>query len=101
VVQINVLAALVENNEAVNQIYNVAVGDRTTLTQLYGYLKTELLDHFPQLESAQPVYREFRAGDVRHSLADIGKAKKLLGYAPTHSVAKGLKEAIEWYITTR
>lgn len=85
--------------EAVNQIYNVAVGDRTTLNQLYEALRTNLIAQFPHLTNAGPIYRDFRAGDVRHSLADITKAKNLLGYAPQYRVGEGLKEAMVWYIT--
>lgn len=82
----------------VNQIYNVAVGDRTTLNQLYEALRANLVDQFPHLEHTKPVYRDFRSGDVRHSLADISKAKILLGYAPQYRIKKGLKEAMEWYV---
>jgi len=81
-----------------NQIYNVAVGDRTTLNQLYEMIRTNLQDQFPHLINAKPVYRDFRSGDVRHSLADIGKANRLLGYQPTHRIGEGLKVAMKWYV---
>lgn len=81
-----------------NQVYNVAVGDRTTLNQLYEYLHLNLLSSYPQLRDAKPVYRDFRAGDVRHSLADIRKAATLLGYQPTHNIGEGLKVAMDWYV---
>jgi UDP-N-acetylglucosamine 4-epimerase len=81
-----------------NQIYNVAVGDRTTLNQLYEQLYLNLLPSYPHLQGAQPVYRDFRAGDVRHSLADISKAATLLGYQPTHRIGEGLKVAMKWYL---
>lgn len=98
VVQLNLLAATSENPEAANQVYNVAVGDRTTLNQLYENLRVNLEGKFRHLTGAKPVYRDFRAGDVRHSLADITKAKTLLGYAPQYRVGEGLKEAMAWYV---
>ena len=82
----------------VNQVYNVAVGDRTTLNELYAQLRRNLLPLYPHLQGSQPVYREFRAGDVRHSLADISKAERLLGYAPTQRIGQGLELAMPWYI---
>lgn len=96
--QINLLAATSDNPEATNQVYNVAVGDRTTLNQLYEQLYINLLPSYPHLNGVQPVYRDFRAGDVRHSLADISKASKLLGYQPTHRIGDGLKVAMGWYV---
>ncbi len=96
--QINLLAATVENPEAANQVYNVAVGDRTTLNQLYEHLRINLVTQYPHLADAKPVYRDFRAGDVRHSLADIGKASVLLGYRPQYRLGEGLKVAMDWYI---
>jgi len=81
-----------------NQVYNVAVGDRTTLNQLYEQLHLNLLAGYPHLSDVKPVYRDFRGGDVRHSLADISKAATLLGYQPTHSIGEGLKVAMEWYV---
>lgn len=98
-VQANLLAACVENEDARNQVYNVAVGDRTTLNQLFAHIQENLAPQFPHLENAQPIYREFREGDVRHSLADINKGMSLLGYSPTHRISEGLKEAMNWYIT--
>jgi len=91
-VQANILAAFADKPEAMNQVYNIAVGDQTTLNQVYGFLK-ELLDR----PKHQPTYCEFRAGDVRHSLADISKAKTLLGYEPEYPIFEGLQEAIGWY----
>ena len=98
VVQANLLAATTDNMEAINQIYNVAVGDRTTLNQLFEHLRVILATQFTHLQEFHPTYRDFRAGDVRHSLADISKAKNLLGYQPTHRVAEGLAEAMAWYV---
>ena len=96
--QINLLAATTENPDAVNQVYNVAVGDRTTLNQLYEQLQINLLPRYPQLQGMKPVYRDFRSGDVRHSLADISKACTLLGYQPSHRIGDGLKMAMDWYV---
>jgi UDP-N-acetylglucosamine 4-epimerase len=93
-VQANLRAALVADEAAVNQVYNVAVGERTTLNGLYAVLR-ELL---PDLDVPAPVHQDFRAGDVRHSQADIGKAARLLGYAPTHDLRAGLAEALPWYV---
>lgn len=98
VCQINLLAAMSENSEAANQVYNVAVGDRTTLNQLYDQLHLNLLPSYPHLQGVKPIYRDFRAGDVRHSLADINKAVSRLGYLPTHRIGDGLKVAMAWYI---
>jgi UDP-N-acetylglucosamine 4-epimerase len=98
VVQMNLLAGLTESPEAVNQVYNVAVGDRTTLNQLYGLICENLALTRPDAASAQPEYRDFRQGDVRHSLADVSKAKTRLGYVPTHTLAAGMKVAMPWYL---
>lgn len=98
-VQANLLAATATHPEAGNQVYNVAVGDRTTLNELYGEILMQLLPRYPHLADAQPTYRDFRPGDVRHSLADISKAQQLLDYVPTHRLREGLSEAVEWYIS--
>ena len=97
-IQANLLAAAASDDRAVNHVYNVAVGDRTSLNQLHDHLRENLATRFSHLNDAQPVYRDFRAGDVRHSLADINKAKHLLGYEPTHKVSEGLKIAMDWYL---
>ena len=97
-VQANLLAAVATDAAAVNQIYNVAVGDRTSLNDLYELLRTSLLGRCPHLRDAAPVRRGFREGDVLHSLADIGKARQRLGYAPSHHVRQGLALAMDWYI---
>ncbi len=96
-VQANLLAATVQTLEAVNQVYNVAVSDRTTLNELYAQIKANLLPFYPALHVAQPVFRDFRSGDVRHSLADISKAVTCLGYAPTQRIRQGLELAMPWY----
>jgi UDP-N-acetylglucosamine 4-epimerase len=97
-VQANLLGATTANREAVNQVYNVAVGERTTLNELYGHLQRLLLPRYPHLKKAKPQYRDFRVGDVRHSLADIGKATKLLRYSPACRVGEGLGLAMPYYI---
>jgi UDP-N-acetylglucosamine 4-epimerase len=98
VCQVNLLAATSENTAAYNQVYNVAVGDRTSLNQLYEQLQLNLATIYPHLKQAKPIYRDFRGGDVRHSLADIIKAKTLLGYQPKRQVDEGLKLAMAWYL---
>lgn len=98
VCQANLLAATSANIVAVNQVYNVAVGDRTSLKQLYEQLHLNLLPLYSYLKDAKPVYRDFRGGDVRHSLADISKAEFLLGYQPRYHVGEGLKLAMGWYV---
>lgn len=96
-VQANILAATTENPDAVNQIYNVAVGDQTTLNQLYTLLADRLKARCSGLQPPEPVHRDFRSGDVRHSRADIGKARERLGYQPTHRIDEGLDVAADWY----
>lgn len=97
-VQANLLAATVDDPQATNQVYNVAVGERTTLNQLFEEIRLLLEPQFPQLKGCRPNYRDFRAGDVRHSLADIGKARRLLGYEPSHRIDQGLRESMDWYV---
>lgn len=95
--QANVLAAATTHSEAVNQVYNVALNQRTSLNELFEMLRKRLAGAYPHLQKCQPVHQDFRPGDVRHSQADISKARRLLGYEPTHSVEQGLDEALEWY----
>ncbi len=97
-VQANLMAATAEHEEAADQVYNVAFGERTTLNELYEMIKERVQDTFPNASTAKPVYRDFRAGDVRHSLADITKSARLIGYAPKYSVQNGLDNAAQWYI---
>ena len=97
-VQANLRAALVEDPAAQNQVFNVAVGQRTTLAQLHGLLAAALTKLVPELRVAPPIKRDFRDGDVRHSLADIGKAAGLLGYVPSHDVRAGLEQTATWYV---
>jgi UDP-N-acetylglucosamine/UDP-N-acetylgalactosamine 4-epimerase len=97
-VQANLRAALVEDAGALRQVYNVAAGQRTTLLQLHQLLSSALGEQQPGLAVKPPKFAGFREGDVRHSLADIGKARSLLGYEPTHDVRAGLREAVGWYV---
>lgn len=96
-VQANVLAANTNNAEALGQVFNVACGERTTLNELFGFIRNAVTATNPQAAASKPVYREFRRGDVLHSLADIEKARNLLGYAPGFSVERGLRAAATWY----
>jgi UDP-N-acetylglucosamine/UDP-N-acetylgalactosamine 4-epimerase len=97
-VQANLLAAVTEDRDAVNQVYNVAVDDRTSLKRLFEILRDTLASHVPAVASVTPVHRDFRKGDVRHSRADISKARRLLGYEPTHRLAEGIEAALPWYL---
>ncbi len=97
-VQANLLAALTASDDALDQVYNVAVGDRTTLNELHALIGAMVRQSRPDCAIAAAQHREFRPGDVRHSQADIGKARRLLAYAPTHDVRAGLQEAIGWYV---
>ena len=96
-VQANLLAATTPNPDAVNQVYNVAVGDRTTLNELFTLIRDNLAVHGISFD-IKPVYRDFRAGDVRHSLADIGRAANFLGYSPTQRLNQGLSLGIPAHI---
>lgn len=95
-VQMNILAACA-NDQAKDQVYNVAVGDRTTLNDLYKSIASSLKNNGIEV-SNEPVYRDFRAGDVRHSQADISKAKQKLGYDPKFNIGAGIDKAMPWYI---
>jgi UDP-N-acetylglucosamine 4-epimerase len=97
-VQANLLAATTPDPAAVNQVYNVAVGQRISLNELFEHLRAMLAPRFAHLAGFTPIHRDFRAGDVRHSLADISKANRWLGYEPTHAIRAGLSEAMEWYL---
>ncbi len=97
VVQGNLLAATAAEAEAINQTYNIAIGQRTSLNELLELLKCELKAHDPAVVEQKPIYRDFRPGDVRHSLADISKARRLLGYEPEYPIERGLQMAMNWY----
>lgn len=97
VIQMNMRALTTTCPEAVNQIYNTAFGERTTLNQLLDFLKEALAAYDPAIALIEPVYGPNRAGDIPHSLACVDKARRLLGYAPEFSMKDGLKEAVKWY----
>ncbi|OJX31236.1 MAG: LPS biosynthesis protein WbpP [Chryseobacterium sp. 36-9] len=97
VILMNLLALTSENPESVNQVYNTAFGERTTLNDLVKYLKEYLSDFDPKIADVEVIYGDYRKGDVPHSLASIDKAKNLLEYQPKHSMKEGLKEAVTWY----
>ena len=97
VIQMNELAMISQNPQAVNTVYNTAFGDRNTLNDLVGYLKKNLAEFDPKIAEVEIMYGANRAGDIPHSLASIEKAKTILGYDPKYSLQEGLKEAIGWY----
>jgi UDP-N-acetylglucosamine/UDP-N-acetylgalactosamine 4-epimerase len=96
-VQANILAATTADVAATSQAYNVACGEETSLNSLFRMIRSGLTAYQPSLESVEPLYEEARQGDIRRSLADIGKARRLLGYEPSHRAAAGLEEALAWY----
>jgi UDP-N-acetylglucosamine 4-epimerase len=96
VLQANLLAAVAGVSET-GEVYNVAVGERTTLNQLFRAIRDELALLRPEVADAEPGYGPFRPGDVRHSLADISKIRDRLGYRPTHTLRQGLHDALGWY----
>jgi UDP-N-acetylglucosamine/UDP-N-acetylgalactosamine 4-epimerase len=97
-VQMNLLAATTNNNNAVDQVYNVALNDRTSLNMLYQMIEERLIQKTAGLEKKVPIYRDFRAGDVRHSQANIDKSQTLLNYQPKYKISEGMDEVIDWYI---
>lgn len=97
VILMNLLALTSENDQALNEVYNTAFGERTTLNDLVKYLKEYLSDFDPKIADVEIIYGDYRKGDVPHSLASIDKAKELLDYLPKHSMKDGLKEAVNWY----
>ena len=99
-VQMNLLAATADNYEATDQVYNVALNDRTSLNKLYQMIEERLIQRTKGLEKKEPIYQDFRAGDVRHSQANIDKAQALLGYQPKYLIEKGMDEAMDWYVTS-
>ena len=97
VIQANQLALITENPKAINTVYNVAFGGRTTLAELYDALRDSLAEYDPAIGNIEPAFGDTRAGDIPHSLADISKARTLLGYEPNFNIRSGLKEAAQWY----
>jgi UDP-N-acetylglucosamine 4-epimerase len=98
VIQSNILAATAENEQACSKAYNVACGKRTSLNELLAIIKTALVGRGFEVDAVLPVYGPFRKGDVLHSLADIARAKNLLGFEPAYSVETGMQESIDWYV---
>jgi len=98
VIQANILAGTTENKKAFGQAFNTAIGGRETLNNLYAAIAKGIKENLSELEIKKPIYRDFRAGDIRHSNANIDKMKELLGYEPTHTLERGLSESIAWYI---
>jgi len=97
VIQMNVLAMTTENKSALNQVYNTAVGDRTTLVELVNYLKKYLAQYDTEISKVEVKNGPNRKGDIPHSLASVNKAKKLLNYQPSHPIEKGIQEVVSWY----
>lgn len=97
-VQSNILAAMSDKDEANDQVYNVALNDRTSLNELHKMIEDKIIQRVQGIEKKEPTYRDFRSGDVRHSEASIDKAQKLLDYQPKYKISEGLDEAIDWYI---
>jgi UDP-N-acetylglucosamine 4-epimerase len=97
-IQANLLGATTRDGNLVNQVYNVAVGDQLSLNELYAEIRGLLLLDHPHLSDVKPKNGPFRSGDVRYSLADVAKARRLLGYEPTHRVVEGLNIAVKWYV---
>lgn len=97
VAQANILAACVEEEPALNQVYNVGLSKSTTLNELFALIRDEVAKVRPEAARTEPIYGDFRVGDVRHSMADVGKAKGLLGFEPAYTVGDGLAEAAAWY----
>lgn len=98
VIQMNLLAIRTNNSAAVNQVYNTAFGERTTLNQLVAYLKVYLAEYDEKVADIEILYGTNRKGDIPHSLASVDKAKELLGYSPRYSMREGLREAVKWYV---
>lgn len=98
VIQMNILGALTEEEKAFGQIFNCACGDKTSLNELFDVIKTELSKNNSSLETKEAIYRDFRKGDIKHSLANISKGNELLGYEPTHTFQQGIVETLDWYV---
>ena len=97
-VQMNILAATTDNDEAIGQVYNVALDDRTSLNKLYQMIEERLIQRVQGLEKKEPIHRNFRAGDIKHSQANIDKAKALLKYQPKYMIEQGMNKTMDWYV---
>ena len=100
-VQANLLASTCKKPISINQVYNVAVGEKTSLNRLFKLIQDEFLNLDPKFKKVKPIYKDFREGDIKHSLADISKASKHFGYQPTHKIAEGIKETVAWHLSGR
>ncbi|HEX9150654.1 MAG TPA: LPS biosynthesis protein WbpP, partial [Flavobacterium sp.] len=100
VVQMNIKCALSENPEAINKVYNVAYGEKTTLNELLESLRSNLADYDPEIANVKVIYGPERVGDIPHSLASIERASTLVNYKPNYSIQNGLKEAVRWYFSS-
>jgi UDP-N-acetylglucosamine 4-epimerase len=94
----NLLAAKTDNDETTDQVYHVALNDRTSLNELYHLIENRLIQSMEELTKKQPTYRDFRAVDLLHSRTEISKAQQLLGFQPSHKIAEGLDETMDWYV---
>ncbi|MEA2111204.1 MAG: SDR family oxidoreductase [Campylobacterota bacterium] len=98
VIQANLLAATTQNKDAISEVFNIAVSAQTTLNELYDLIVKQLKKELPDFNAKEALYEDFRAGDIRHSNANINKAKELLGYLPSHTIDEGMQQSIKWYI---
>jgi UDP-N-acetylglucosamine 4-epimerase len=96
-IQANILAATTENGDALNQIYNVAAGNRTNLNQLFELIRKSVVPNIPEAARVEPAYRDFRAGDIRHSVADVSKIKKFLNYEANFPIQESMQKLAKWY----
>jgi len=97
-VQMNFLAAMIDNEDATGKVFDVALNDCTSLNELYQMLEERLVQKSNRVKKNKPIFRGFRVGDVHHSQADLSKAKELLRYCPVYKISVGLGESIDWYI---
>ena len=97
-VQMNLLAATTDNDDATDQVYNVALNDRTSLNKLYQMIEERIIKRTEGIEKKEPIYTDFRQGDVRHSQANIDKAQALLDYQPKYMISQGMDETMDWYV---
>jgi UDP-N-acetylglucosamine 4-epimerase len=98
VIQANILATFNKTKKGNCEVYNIAVGHQTSLNSLFYLIKSSVEEKDPSIMVEKPIYKDFRAGDMRHSQANISKAKKLLGYTPNYKVKEGIKETVSWYM---
>ena len=98
VIQANILATFNKTKKGNCEVYNIAVGHQTSLNSLFDLIKSSVEEKDPSIMVEKPIYKDFRAGDMRHSQANISKAKKLLGYTPNYKVKEGIKETVSWYM---